>query len=145
MTVCNFIIRTSSFRCGSKTGEPNGAVRRSWRWAPSSCRTPLAPLCSPSAAPPRGPWARGCSWTPGSPPRSAPPPPCSPCQASARRASRALTLHLLLLPCLHPYRPPFSTHQLWDMALTWPTSALCAPHHRRTSAQLTQGTQVLPP
>lgn len=136
----------SFFRCGSKTVEPSGVVRRSWRWAQSSCRTPRPPLCSPSAAPPPGPWAPGCSWTPGSPPRSAPLPPCSPCQASwaAPRASQALTLLLLLLPCLHPCRPPSSTPRLWDTGLIWPTSALCAPHPRRTSAQLTRGTRVLP-
>lgn len=136
------------FRSGFKTAGLSGVVRRNWKWAPSNSRTPPpAPLpCWPSAALPPAPWAPACSWTPGSPLRSPAPPPCSRSQASwaARRASRALTLLLLPLPCPRLCRPPSSAHQPWDTALTCLTSGQCAPRPRRTSAQLIQGTPVLP-
>lgn len=133
------------FRFGSKTGERSGVDRRSWRWAPSSFRTPLPRLCSLSVVLPPALWAPGCSWSPGSPPRSPPPLRCSRSRASSatRRASQALTRLLLLLPCPLPCRHPSSTPHPWDTALTCLTSALCASRPRHTSAQLIRGTPVL--
>lgn len=135
---------SSVFRCGSKTDGPSGAARRSWRWAPSSSRTPpRLLLCSPSAALPAAPWARVCSWTPGSPPPSLPPPRCRPSRASwlALRACREPTPHLPRPPCPLLCRDPSSAPRFWDTAPTCPT---CAPHPRCTSARLTPGTPVLP-
>lgn len=133
------------FRFGSKTGEPSGVDRRSWRWAPSSFRIPLPRLCSLSVVLPPALWAPGCSWSPGSPPRSPPPLRCSRSRASSatRKASQALTRLLLLRPCPLPCHHPSSTPQPWDTALTCLTSALCACRPRHTSAQLIRGTPVL--
>lgn len=136
------------FRCGSRTVEPSGVDRRSWRWAPSRCRMPPPPPpCSPLVGPLPPPWAPlACSWTPGSPPLSPPPIPCSLSQASlpARRACQPISLLPRLRPSRHPCPPLSSTPRHWDMAPTCPTWAQCARRPPCTSARQIPGTPVSP-
>lgn len=131
------------FRCGSRTVEPNGVDRKSWRWAPSRCRMPPPPPpCSPSVAPLPPP----CSWTPGCRLQSPPPLPYSLSQASwpTRRACQPISPLPRLQPSRHPCPPLSSTPRHWDTAPTCPTWAQCAHRPPCTSAQLIPGTPVSP-